>query len=153
MTDDLSQLPPPGQEARAVVCSSAPSTCCPGRAGGSCAWRGGWGRGGPPCCPGEGHPQGEAPRWGHEALPFWQELARGGPLAGSPQGRLKGLLLRLSQRWDSYCLHRHDPQVPTTLASPSRPLAASASGPRRWAAGSPRAGLQAPFILPHLKVA
>jgi hypothetical protein len=45
---------------------------------------------------------------------LWQGLARARPDAHSPLGRLRGLLLRLSEGWESYCLHRRDPQVPTT---------------------------------------
>jgi hypothetical protein len=71
--------------------------------------------------PGEGSPQGEAPRWGMRLLELWQGLARLRPQPHSSLGRLKALMLRLSEGWQSYPLHRRDPRVPATLVPPSRP--------------------------------
>ena len=52
---------------------------------------------------------------------LWQGLARARPDPLSPLGRLKGLLLRLSEGWEGYCPHRRDSTVPTPLVPASRP--------------------------------
>ncbi|GBD12142.1 hypothetical protein HRbin24_00142 [bacterium HR24] len=61
------------------------------------------------------------PGGGMRLFGLWQGLTRLRPEPHSPLGRLKALVLRLSENWQSYCLHHHDPQVPTTLVPPSRP--------------------------------
>ena len=60
---------------------------------------------------------------GGGTTPFrlWQGLPRARPEPHSPLGLPRGLLLRLSEGWEGYCLHRRDPQAPTTLVPASRP--------------------------------
>ena len=83
---------------------------------------------------------------------LWQGLARARPGPHSPLGRLRGLLLRLSEGWESYCLHRRDPQVPTTNNRSQQAIgrfrirAKAMRGIQSWA------GLEA-ALLPHLKAA
>jgi hypothetical protein len=84
---------------------------------------------------------------------LWQGLARARPDPHSPLGKLRGLLLRLSEGWEGCCLHRRDPWVPTTNNRSEQaigrfPIRAKAMrGIQSWA------GLEAAFLLPHLKVA
>jgi len=52
---------------------------------------------------------------------LWQGLARARPEPHSPLGRLRGLLLRLSEGWEGYCPHRRNPRAPNTLVPAIRP--------------------------------
>jgi hypothetical protein len=60
---------------------------------------------------------------GGGTTPFrlWQGLPRARPDPHSPLGVPRGLLPRLAQGWEGYCLHRRDSRAPNTLVPASRP--------------------------------
>jgi transposase-like protein len=90
---------------------------------------------------------------GRRLFPLWLELSRARPRPQSPLGRLKALVLRLAEGWERYCLHRRDPQVPTTNNRTEQAIgrfrirAKGMRGIRSWG------GLEAAFLLPHVQVA
>jgi len=84
---------------------------------------------------------------------MWQGLVRARPEPHSPLGRPRELLLRLSEGWESYCLHRRGPTAPATdnggqqAIGRFRVRARAMRGIQSWA------GLEAALLLPHLKAA
>ena len=93
------------------------------------------------------------PDGGMRLLQLWQGLTKLRPEPHGPLGRLKALVLRLSENWQSYCLHQHDPQVPTTNNRTEQAIGRFRIRARAMRAIESWAGLEAAFLLPHLKVA